>query len=94
MSLKLFTDNMLTKCEHLAIATDTQIMEIACIREIILGRGQYGIVYQGIFRGKPVAVKRVQLIDVENSKIEEDLKNLNHPNVLKLLHSESDIDFR
>lgn len=69
-------------------------MEIVCNRDKPLGRGRYGVVFEGTLCGKPVAVKRVQLIDVEDIQIEEDLKTLNHPNVVKLLHSVGDMDFR
>jgi serine/threonine protein kinase len=44
---------------------------------------------------KKVAVKRIQIENVENNKGEvEALQKLDHPNVVKLYHVESDIDFR
>lgn len=69
-------------------------MEIVCNKAKILGRGEYGIVYEGTFHAKRVAVKRVQTLDVDKDQNEEILKKLEHPNVIKLLHSESDSDFR
>lgn len=61
----------------------------------MLGRGKYATVFEGTLDGKKVAVKRAQLIDVENNPIEEEtLKKLDHPNVIKLLYSVSDDDFR
>jgi serine/threonine protein kinase len=43
---------------------------------------------------RKVAVKRIQIENVENNKEEEALKKLDHPNVVKLYHVESDSDFR
>ncbi len=61
----------------------------------ILGQGGYGTVYEGVWRGKPVAIKRIQLSDIASSEREEEaLKKLDHPNVIKLLHVESDSKFR
>ena len=58
-----------------------------------LGEGGYGAVFQGKFNGIKVAVKRVELLKVvENEELA--LKQLDHPNVIKLLHSESDNDFK
>jgi hypothetical protein len=43
----------------------------------------------------PVAVKRLQLVDIEVSEKEEEaLRNLKHPNVVKLYNVKSDSDFR
>lgn len=61
----------------------------------ILGRGKYGTVFKGTYNSKTVAVKRVQLIDIEQTQNEEKaLNDLEHPNVIKLLYSESKTDFR
>jgi serine/threonine protein kinase len=58
-----------------------------------LGEGGYGSVFHGKFNGKKVAVKRVELLKVvENEELA--LKQLDHPNIIKLLHSESDNDFK
>jgi serine/threonine protein kinase len=44
---------------------------------------------------RKVAVKRIQIENVENNKGEvEALQKLDHPNVVKLYHVESDSDFR
>jgi serine/threonine-protein kinase/endoribonuclease IRE1 len=64
-------------------------------RKTILGQGGYGIVSKGFWGSnrKPVAVKRLQL--VHSNEIEaEALQNLEHPNVIKIHHAESDTDFR
>jgi hypothetical protein len=44
--------------------------------------------------GSKVAVKRIQIENVENNKGGEALQKLDHPNVVKLFHVESDSDFR
>ena len=61
----------------------------------ILGEGRYGIVFEGVWSDKPVAIKRIQLTHIASIKREEDaLLKLNHPNVIKLLHVENDSTFR
>jgi serine/threonine protein kinase len=58
-----------------------------------LGEGGYGSVFLGKFNGKEVAVKKVERFKVvENEELA--LKQLDHPNIIKLLHSESDKDFK
>lgn len=57
-----------------------------------LGNGGYGSVYKGQFENSSVAVKRVLLAQA-NSNEEESLKKLDHPNVVKLFHCESDDNF-
>jgi serine/threonine protein kinase len=60
-----------------------------------LGEGRYGIVCKGMWREKPVAVKRIQLIHIaSNTQGEEALQRLDHSNVIKLFHAESDANFR
>lgn len=62
----------------------------------ILGRGGYGKVFQGQWKSEQVAVKRIDLSKVVDQKqVEEQiLAKLDHPNVIKLLHVESDMYFR
>ena len=61
----------------------------------ILGQGGFGKVFEGEWGGKPVAIKRIQLSDISsNQREEEALQKLEHPNVIKLLHVESDSTFR
>ena len=65
----------------------------------VLGKGNFGVVFDGVWNGQRVAVKRINLIDQEISKNgdespEEVLKNLDHCNVIKLLHVDSDDDFK
>ncbi len=61
----------------------------------LLGEGGYGKVYLGVFNGTKVAVKRVEVTSDQSYLTEEKaLQKLNHPNVIKLIYSESDPDFR
>jgi serine/threonine protein kinase len=72
-------------------------MVLTCIildRCKLIGRGCYGTVYEGTWRDRKVAVKRIQMENVQNHKGEEALQKLDHPNVVKLFHVESDSDFR
>ncbi len=56
-----------------------------------LGEGGFGVVFQDVWRGIPVAVKRIKLGDIESNGREEDaLDKLDHPNVVKLFDVESD----
>lgn len=60
-----------------------------------LGEGRYGIVFQGIWNRKPVAVKRIQLLHIASNQQEEAaLQRLDHPNVIKLFDAENDLNFR
>jgi serine/threonine protein kinase len=58
----------------------------------LIGRGQYGQVYRGTCKGSKVAIKRV-LIDGEDWEYGE-MKKLDHPNLLNLLHLEDKDPFR
>jgi hypothetical protein len=61
----------------------------------ILGKGAFGIVFEGVWCENPVAIKRIALSDIiSNERGEEALKKLDHLNVIKLLHVESDSTFR
>lgn len=61
-------------------------------KENILGKGAFATVFKGVLNGLPVAVKRVQLVDIEVGNEREMLamKKLDHPNVVKLYHSHED----
>lgn len=67
-------------------------MEISFDRSEVLGKGGYGTVYKGSWNGQPVAVKRVVLTNDEQE--EKSLRELDHENVIKLFHAESDDNFR
>ena len=67
--------------------------KISLDRNNRLGEGGCGSVFHGKFNGIKVAVKRVELLKVvENEELA--LKQLDHPNIIKLLHSESGPDFK
>jgi serine/threonine protein kinase len=64
-------------------------------REVRLGEGGYGSVFPGTFQGRKVAVKRVLLIDAPSSDHDgKVLQQLNHPNIVKRLHFETDDNFK
>nr|CAH0106896.1 unnamed protein product [Daphnia galeata] len=69
-------------------------MEIQLDGNNRLGEGGYGSVFPGTFRGIKVAVKRVLVIDATNENEEKILKQLNHQNIVKLLHFYSDDTFK
>jgi serine/threonine protein kinase len=68
-------------------------MEIQLNREVLLGQGGFGAVFLGTFQGREVAVKRVELIRASANE-EENLKQIDHPNIVKLLHVECTDDFK
>lgn len=66
-------------------------------RNQVLGRGGFGAVFRGYFNGNNVAVKRIEQISLNTSlsdREERAMMNLNHPNVVKFIHAESDKNFR
>jgi hypothetical protein len=66
-------------------------------RAKILGKGNYGIVYEGALGEIKVAVKRIPLENVaiiSNEQEEMALKILDHTNVIKLFHVEEDQNFK
>ncbi|XP_046634043.1 serine/threonine-protein kinase/endoribonuclease IRE1-like [Daphnia pulicaria] len=73
----------------------------------LLGKGAFGIVYEGKWNGVKVAIKRIDKTEflasdgsITNATTagqrseEEVMKKLDHPNVLKLLHVEIDKNFK
>ena len=71
-------------------------MKVECDSRQILGRGLYGTVFRGIYEERPVAVKRIQVIDLEDANLreEETLRKIRHPNVIRLFHVEEDNVFK
>jgi serine/threonine protein kinase len=64
-------------------------------RQKVLGVGGFGTVYEGVWGGTKVAVKRILIKDAASNEQEEKaLKMLHHPNVIKLFHVEEDQDFK
>jgi len=71
-----------------------QIGELFFNREDVLGRGSFGHVYRGKFKGAiDVAVKRI--VKFEVNKFERDLMPTieNHPNIIHFFCVEEDVDF-
>ncbi len=68
-------------------------MEIEFNSQVRLGRGGFGSVFPGTFQGRKVAIKRVELINATDNE-EEALKQLDHPNIVKLFHVECNEDFK
>jgi serine/threonine-protein kinase/endoribonuclease IRE1 len=59
-----------------------------------LGSGGYSHVFAGTYKGKDVAVKRIQLLDAADDNEVKVMQQLDHPNIVKLLHVEKNDDFR
>lgn len=57
-----------------------------------LGKGGFGTVYEGTFNGKKVAVKRT-LHDNYEAIETEFLQAVSHPNLIKFIAIEKDLDF-
>ncbi|XP_057380090.1 calcium-dependent protein kinase 2-like [Daphnia carinata] len=71
---------------------DKKEMKIWFDREKPIGEGSFGTVFIGKFGGREVAVKRVEMRHVDKRE-EEAMLKLDHPNIVKLLHCETDNDF-
>lgn len=84
----------------------TNQSKITIDRKDILGRGGYGAIFKGSLSVNnkdgvegteiiDVAVKRLEIDTLEMNMKERELKQmeLNHPNVVKLLHYEEDYNF-
>ncbi|XP_046654296.1 serine/threonine-protein kinase/endoribonuclease IRE1-like isoform X2 [Daphnia pulicaria] len=68
-------------------------MEIEFNSQVLLGRGGFGSVFPGTFQGRKVAIKRVELVNATDNE-EEALKQLDHPNIVKLFHVDCNKDFK
>ncbi len=74
------------------------MIDVDIDRSSVVGRGAYGVLFAGTFKGEKVAVKRIQLMDYGDS--EKDFERsleiqhlLNHRNVVQLKQFEKDDDF-
>ncbi|KAK4011276.1 hypothetical protein OUZ56_020390 [Daphnia magna] len=59
-----------------------------------LGQGGYGSVFSGEFKGRKVAVKRVEVYNLHNDNEEKALEQLDHPNIVKLFYSEKGNNYK
>jgi serine/threonine protein kinase len=61
-----------------------------------LGSGGFGSVWEGVWRRQKVAVKKMIISDFTKlcREREESLLKLNHPNVVKMYHIESNLDYK
>jgi hypothetical protein len=83
-----------SQSDHLAKMSSSIIRKIKIeVPPVPLGEGGYGSVFSGKFERRQVAVKRVVLFNVSENE-EKSLQMLDHPNVIKLFHSESDENFK
>lgn len=62
-------------------------------RDKVLGRGIFGVVFEGTFGNMKVAVKRIQLLDCKPQE-ESTMGEFEHENVLRLIHVEKNDDFK
>lgn len=69
-------------------------------RKKVLGKGAFAIVFAGKFRDQDVAVKRIQnedvvaLSSVEMNREISLMKEMDHPNVVRLFHVVQDENFK
>jgi hypothetical protein len=63
-------------------------------RNLLCSTGTSSLVFHvGTFGGSPLAVKRVPRKNCTTKSFEE-LKQINHPNIIQLLHFDQDSDYR
>jgi hypothetical protein len=77
------------------MAASSPVNTLTINREKILGKGKYGIVYEGVWGETKVAVKRIPIDNAASSKGELNMQiAFDHENVVKLFHVEEDEDFK
>ncbi len=63
----------------------------------ILGKGAFAVVYKRVHNGEDVAVKRIELLRLDENlekREEETMRKLDHPNVLQLIDVSEDKNFK
>ena len=63
-------------------------------RNTPLGSGGFSHVFAGTYKGKVVAVKRILLLNAGDDNEVKVMQQLDHPNIVKLLHVENNDVFR
>jgi predicted Ser/Thr protein kinase len=76
------------------IVEQLERLSVVLETDAYLGKGAEGFVFKGKFRSQVVAIKRILLDLVNHSREVEAMKQLDHPNVLKLLRSQDQGEFR
>jgi hypothetical protein len=76
------------------VVDQLEVLSVICDENHRLGSGGQGIVFKGKFRGNDVAIKRIIREDLSHSREANALNQLNHQNVLKLLRSHDQGNFR
>jgi serine/threonine protein kinase len=82
------------------MADSSSVDKLIIDRQKVLGMGNYGSVFEGIWGGIKVAVKRIVIENVardKTTKTEREgnaLNKLDHENVIKLFDVEENIDFK
>jgi hypothetical protein len=77
------------------MAASSSVNTLTIHRAKILGKGNYGTVFEGTWCDLKVAVKRIPIENATSSEREENaLKIFNHENVIKLFHVEENDDFK
>ena len=79
-----------------------RVIQIDIKKNALLGKGRFGSVFEYTFDEKKVAVKRIQIHDLDETAQEEmmnreenAMRNLqHHPNVLELIAEQHDTQFK
>ena len=61
---------------------------------MLLKTGNFSSVFSGIFCERSVAVERVKKVQLVDQMIPETLLKLKHMNIVKVFHSEEDLEYR
>jgi hypothetical protein len=78
-----------------AIEISSSVKKVTIDRAKVLGKGNFGIVFEGAWCDLKVAVKRILIQNATSSKREESaLQKFDHENVIKLFQVEEDLDFK
>lgn len=81
--------------EELNVLFLNMAQKISFDRRDILGHGGYGVVFKGNIDRAEVAIKRIELARLTPTTFREmnHQREMDHPNIVKLLHVEKDENF-